>query len=124
MSWSTLFWLIPALALQVPLCVGLGLILATVHVFLRDTAQGVSMVLSGWFYLTPIVYPIQLVPESFRRWLDLNPLTALVGLYRAAFLGAPLPEGERSRGWPRCRSSRWRWASPAFAGSARFPDEI
>jgi len=46
-----------------------------------------GMVFSGWFYLTPIVYPATLVPERFRAWIELNPLTPLVGLYRQAFLG-------------------------------------
>jgi lipopolysaccharide transport system permease protein len=48
------------------------------------------MVFSGWFYLTPIVYPATLVPERFRGWIELNPLTPLVGLYRQAFLGGRL----------------------------------
>jgi lipopolysaccharide transport system permease protein len=56
-------------------------------VFFRDTAQVLGMVLTGWFYLTPIVYPMELVPERFQSWIELNPLTALVGLYRQAFLG-------------------------------------
>jgi ABC-type polysaccharide/polyol phosphate export permease len=45
------------------------------------------MVFNAWFYLTPVVYPLALVPGRFRGWLELNPLTPLVGLYRQAFLG-------------------------------------
>lgn len=85
------YWLLPAVILQSGLTLGLGLTLAAVHVFFRDTAQLVSIVLSGWFYLTPIVYPLSMVPEAWRRWLELNPLVALVGLYRAALLGGPMP---------------------------------
>ncbi|MCB1056786.1 MAG: ABC transporter permease [Acidobacteria bacterium] len=81
--------LLVALPLQVALTLGLGLMLAAVHVFFRDTAQVVGMVFTGWFYFTPIVYPMGLVPERFRGWIEANPLTALVGLYRAAFLGGP-----------------------------------
>jgi ABC-type polysaccharide/polyol phosphate export permease len=65
-----------------------------VHVFFRDTAQILGMVFNAWFYLTPVVYPLALVPGRFRAWLELNPLTPLVGLYRQAFLGgspAPVP---------------------------------
>jgi lipopolysaccharide transport system permease protein len=47
-------------------------------------------VLTGWFYLTPIVYPVTLVPERFQGWIGLNPMTALVGLYRQALLGGEL----------------------------------
>ena len=45
------------------------------------------MVFTGWFYLTPIVYPAAAVPARFRGWIALNPLTALVELYRQSFLG-------------------------------------
>jgi lipopolysaccharide transport system permease protein len=79
--------LLVAVPLQVALTLGLGLLLGAAHVFFRDIAQVIGMVLTGWFYLTPIVYPAALVPERFRSWIELNPLTALVGLYRQALLG-------------------------------------
>jgi lipopolysaccharide transport system permease protein len=87
LSWRGLPLLAIAIPLQVALTLGLGLLLGAVQVFFRDTAQVVGMVLSAWFYLTPIVYPLDYVPERFRPWIERNPLTALVGLYREAFLG-------------------------------------
>lgn len=86
LSWSGLPLLLVAAPLQVGLTLGLGLLAAAIHVFLRDTAQILGILLNAWFYLTPIVYPLPLVPERFRGWLELNPLTTLVGLYRQAFL--------------------------------------
>ncbi|MEE8522539.1 MAG: ABC transporter permease [Thermoanaerobaculia bacterium] len=79
--------LLVALPLQVAITLGLGLIVCCVHTIFRDVAQVVGLVMMGWFYLTPIVYPLSLVPEDFQGWLRWNPLTALVGLYRQAFLG-------------------------------------
>ena len=79
--------LLLALPLQIALTLGLGLLLGAVNVFFRDIAQVLGMVFTGWFYLTPIVYPAALVPARFRGWIELNPLTALVELYRQAFLG-------------------------------------
>lgn len=95
LSLSGLPLLAIALPLQLSLMLGLGLLLAAVHVFFRDTAQVVTMVFTGWFYFTPIVYPMALVPERFQPYIEANPLTALVALYRAAFLGGPPvdPEG-------------------------------
>jgi lipopolysaccharide transport system permease protein len=84
---ASLGWLAVALPLQVALTVGLGLLLAALHVFLRDIAQALGLVFSAWFYLTPIVYPLSRVPEPIRGWIELNPLTALVDLYRSALLG-------------------------------------
>jgi lipopolysaccharide transport system permease protein len=87
LTWGGLPLLLLAVPLQIALTLGLGLLLGSAHVFFRDTAQVLGMVFTGWFYLTPIVYPAALVPERFRGWIELNPLTALVELYRQAFLG-------------------------------------
>jgi lipopolysaccharide transport system permease protein len=87
LSWTGLPLLLVAVPLQVCLTLGLGLMMAAVHVFFRDTAQILGMVLNAWFYLTPVVYPLAMVPGRLRDWLELNPLTPLVGLYRQAFLG-------------------------------------
>jgi lipopolysaccharide transport system permease protein len=87
LSWRGLPLLLLAVPLQVGLTLGLGLVVASVHVFFRDTAQLLGMGLNIWFYLTPIVYPLAMVPARFRSWLEWNPLTTLVGLYRQAFLG-------------------------------------
>lgn len=94
LSTSALPILFLALPLQLALTIGLGLLLATAHVFFRDIAQLVGLIFLGWFYVTPIVYPLSMVPAEYRRWLELNPVTALVGLYRQAFLGGEgLPPG-------------------------------
>lgn len=87
LTWGGLPLLLIAVPLQVGLTLGLGLLVAAVHVFLRDTSHVLGMFFNAWFYLTPIVYPLALVPERFRDWLEFNPLTPLVGLYRQAFLG-------------------------------------
>lgn len=89
-AWEGLPLLALALPLQVALTLGLGLLLGAVNVFFRDTSQILGMLLTGWFYFTPIVYPLALVPEPYRDWVAWNPLTALVLLYRQAFLGGEL----------------------------------
>jgi lipopolysaccharide transport system permease protein len=88
-----LYWLLVALPLQLALTTGIGLLLAALNVFLRDIAQVLGLVLSAWFYLTPIVYPLALVPERYRPWIEANPMAGLVALYRAAFLGGRPPTG-------------------------------
>ncbi|HVR95409.1 MAG TPA: ABC transporter permease [Thermoanaerobaculia bacterium] len=94
LSWRGLPLLLLAVPLQLALTLGLAWLLSAVHVFFRDTAQLIGMVLTGWFYFTPIVYPLELVPQRFRDWIGLNPLTPLVGLYRQAFLdGAAVGAG-------------------------------
>lgn len=90
--------LLVALPLQMAFTLGLGLMLSSLQVFFRDTAQVLGMIFMGWFYMTPIVYPMSLVPADYRPWLELNPLTTLVGLYRQAFLGGSVPWGPEL-GW-------------------------
>jgi lipopolysaccharide transport system permease protein len=90
LAWQGLPLLLVAVPLQVALTAGLGMLLAGVHVFFRDVAQILGIVLNAWFYLTPIVYPLALVPERYRSWIELNPLTTLVEMYRRALLeGSP-----------------------------------
>jgi lipopolysaccharide transport system permease protein len=91
LSLSGIWILIIAVPLQIALTAGLGFLAAAINVFFRDTAQINSMLLQGWFYLTPIVYPLSLVPERFGKYLALNPLTPLVNLYREALLGGVMP---------------------------------
>ncbi len=87
--WSVL--LIPlGVVLQFLLLVAVGLILAPVNVLVTDTSRVVRIVLRFMFYLTPILYGIKAVPERWRIFLELNPLTGIMGLYRAGFFNAPI----------------------------------
>jgi lipopolysaccharide transport system permease protein len=76
------------------LAVGLGWIVASLHVFLRDTAQVVSVMLIFWFWLTPIF----ISPEQFPKWarflLVANPLYYVVRAYRTILLGSAMPDLE------------------------------
>lgn len=73
--------------LQFLLCLGLSFWIACSNVYFRDTQHLLSVALMAWFFLTPIIYPLSLVPERFLNWYLLNPMAALVGIYRQIFLG-------------------------------------
>jgi ABC-type polysaccharide/polyol phosphate export permease len=91
---SWLLLIVPALVLQILLTFGLGCIAATLTAFVRDTAHAVGILLTVVFYATPIVYPLSMVPARLRPFLEANPLTHLVDLYRRAFtLHAPPEPG-------------------------------
>ena len=82
---------IPLLLLQSILGISLGIVLGTLNVFFRDIGHVVPMVLQFWFWLTPIVYPLSIVPEEFRSLIEHNPMTTLVGGYQQLVLeGQPL----------------------------------
>jgi len=89
---SPLLAMLPVAMVLVGLfAVGIGWIAAALHVYLRDTAQVLVVVLTVWFWATPII----LTEDKFRGWavyvLRFNPLTYIVRAYRQILLGHQLP---------------------------------
>ncbi|SEO64412.1 ABC transporter permease [Pseudomonas sp. NFACC39-1] len=82
----TLLALVPLLALQVMFAAGLGMLLGILNVFFRDVGQLFGICLQFWFWLTPIVYPMTILPPSIQQLLALNPMTALMQSYQNLFL--------------------------------------
>lgn len=78
---ALLLWL-PLLAMAL----GIGLVVASLQVFVRDLSQSIGPLLSLGFFLTPIVYALQMAPLGLSRWLQWNPLTAVVQGQRSLLL--------------------------------------
>jgi len=78
--------------LQLILTVGLAMIISTLNVYVRDVAHIMSIVMMVWFYATPIVYPLSLVPGKMKTLMFLNPVTSLVTLYRSLFFSSKIPD--------------------------------
>jgi lipopolysaccharide transport system permease protein len=91
-AWTRLPWLLFGLAAQVCLSLGFGWAAAALQVFFRDVSQAIGIGMQAWFYLTPIVYPLTLVPERLRPWIALNPMATTVQAFRTVLLGSPAPE--------------------------------
>jgi len=79
-SWVML-WLIPLTFIVVMLAIGIGLTLGIINVFLRDIGQAFPIFLQVWFWFTPIVYPVNIIPESYRELLRLNPMYSITDAY-------------------------------------------
>lgn len=71
--------------------IGIGWVVSSLQVYLRDTAQVISVVLTFWFWMTPIMISEQLVPERFRFLLRANPLALVVRAYRDRLLSYRIP---------------------------------
>jgi len=76
------------------LAVGIGWIVASLHVFLRDTAQAVAVLLVLWFWLTPIFITEDVFPPRMRFLVLGNPFYYLVRGYRKVLLGSAPPSME------------------------------
>lgn len=70
--------LMPLLLIMALFAVGLGLILGVLNVFFRDVGQFFVIFLQFWFWLTPVVYPINAVPHAFQALIQWNPMAAIV----------------------------------------------
>ena len=81
------FYGIPLLLIvQIIMLIPFVTILSTFNVFIRDVEYLTSVVLSLLFFLTPIVYPIDIVPEQYLFIYMLNPFVYLIELWRELFL--------------------------------------
>lgn len=82
-SWTVII-VVPIFALTAAFAFGLGLIMAVLNIRYRDVNYLIGIGLQIAFYLTPIVYPMEIIPEHAQRWLQLNPLTSFVYAMRQA----------------------------------------
>lgn len=83
-----LFWFPVAIVLQAILLTGIGLILAPLTVLVTDLQPSIRIVLRLYFYMTPIIFNLELLdrtPDGLRWVFQLNPLTGILELYRAGF---------------------------------------
>jgi ABC-type polysaccharide/polyol phosphate export permease len=81
------------LCIQFLLTYGLVLILSSLAVQFRDLFHIVPNLLMIWFFITPIFYPITMVPEKYRFLVNLNPMTYLMTAYQDIFFFNRLPSG-------------------------------
>jgi lipopolysaccharide transport system permease protein len=97
LTWHAL-WLPVIVLTQVIFIMGLAFALATFNVYYRDTAMVMDVAMMGWFFLTPIFWQIELLPQSklilgfdvnVHRWVRwLNPMASLIDSYRTTLYGS------------------------------------
>ena len=71
---------------------GLAFLLATVAVYFVDLVEMVKILLTAWFYLTPIIYPLEVVPPKYAWLIRLNPMSYLVEIFRGMIYAGQLPD--------------------------------
>ncbi|MBL8204233.1 MAG: ABC transporter permease [Blastocatellia bacterium] len=88
----TVLWLPVLLIPQLLATLGLGWLMASLGVFLRDMPQINQLVFMAWMYLTPIFFPENLVPPQFQWMIHYNPMAPLIRSYRRALLEGQPPD--------------------------------
>lgn len=95
MLWYGVGWSVNLLAAPLLLAgvvfiaLGVGTLLSALTVAYRDFTHITPFLVQIWMYITPVIFPVSLVPERWRWLLYLNPMTGLVEGCRSAFLGKP-----------------------------------
>jgi ABC-type polysaccharide/polyol phosphate export permease len=97
-NWTWVIGVPYLLLVEAVLIMGIVLFIASLDVYFRDL-EHLTDVLVGliWFYLTPVIYPLSIVPERYHDWMLLNPMTSLIEGWRDLFLRNQLPGAEM---WP------------------------
>ncbi len=90
-SWTILYTPIVLLPFII-LMLGVSWLLSSLCVFIRDIAQIMGVLVTVLLFLAPIFYPLHLVPEAYRPWMYLNPLTIIIEQFRAVVLFAEQPD--------------------------------
>jgi homopolymeric O-antigen transport system permease protein len=88
MTWRALY-VLPLLLLTVLLTLGVGLGLSALNVKYRDIRHATPFLIQLGIFVTPVIYPLEIVPDSVRWLLMLNPMTGIVEGFRAALFGDP-----------------------------------
>ncbi len=91
LEWTLL--LLPALlAVQLVFNIGLSYLFAVIGTYMPDISNGLRLFVRALFFVTPIIWPPERVPEHLRFLVDYNPLAFLVGAYRDLILEGGIPD--------------------------------
>jgi lipopolysaccharide transport system permease protein len=88
----TMIWLPLLLAIQIVLTLGVSLLASAVLVYYRDVRFVVPLALQLWFYASPVIYPLSVVPERLQPLYLLNPMAVLIDSYRRITLYGQAPD--------------------------------
>ncbi len=89
---GSMIWVLPLLLLQGAFAGSLGFCLGVLNVFFRDVGQAVGIILQFWFWLTPIIYPLEVLPERVQGYLAWNPVAPLIRAYQKIFVWHEAPQ--------------------------------
>jgi len=90
--WVVLIYLPLIMLVEFIMGIGVSLLFSALTVYFRDLEYILNIVTMAWMYMTPILYPLEQVPENIRNFLYFNPMTAIVIAYRDILYYQTAPE--------------------------------
>jgi ABC-2 type transport system permease protein len=90
-TWAVLFLPIPIILLTA-FSLGVGLLLSSIAIRFPDVSEMYQILIQAWMYLTPIMYPSDILPDAYRTWLlYFNPMYYLILMFRVPIYDGVLP---------------------------------
>ncbi|MEK6589309.1 MAG: ABC transporter permease [Nitrospinota bacterium] len=85
--------LIPVLLLNLMFfTAGISLFISCLNVFFRDFTHMIEIIITAWFYVTPIIYPLEKIPAQYEMFFKLNPLIYIIGNFREVIFYGRIPD--------------------------------
>jgi len=91
--WTWVYLPVPILALTI-FTLGVCFLFSAANVYYRDVSHIVQVILSAWFYITPIIYSLDFIPEKERWIFKLNPLIYVINGFRLSVYYGQLPHAQ------------------------------
>jgi ABC-2 type transport system permease protein len=91
--WTWLYLPVPLLALAI-FTLGATFFFAAANVYYRDVAHILQVVLSAWFYFTPIIFPLDMLPAQYQWLFKLNPIIYVINGFRLSVYYGMLPRAQ------------------------------
>lgn len=91
---AALVCLVPVMLIEFVLALGTTYLVSALTVYFRDLEHIMGILSMAWMYLTPVIYPMEMVPEAYRRLLYFNPMTSVTTAYRDILYYGQVPRME------------------------------
>jgi ABC-type polysaccharide/polyol phosphate export permease len=88
----SIFFLPVSILVLAAFALGVGLTISTLAAFYPDVAEMYAIAIVGWLYLTPVIYPISVIPPAYRFWIThFNPMYFMIEIFRTPIYEGHLP---------------------------------
>lgn len=91
-SFSALLCLPAIMLIEYIFAMGIALFTSSITVYFRDFEHILGIINMGWMYMTPIIYSIEIIPEKYKSFFYLNPMTYIISSYREVLYYGRVPE--------------------------------
>lgn len=117
---TSALWLPPLVALAAALALGVGLAAAALGTYRRDVVFALPFAMQFWLLATPVMYPLERVPEAWRLAYALNPMVGIIEGFRAALIHGAAPDPALLAGAAAGTALVWALAWPLFRYASRY----